>query len=296
MYDNITIPVIDYGSIFDITKNTDNTQFIIFGCAYASHRLLANSVPRVTEWRLGVFGTCLGGNIDIFRQMVKFRSQIESVEYEATIITGFLLACFYGNYELVKYMISNHREFIDVYDPYELIQQGFSEACYSGERDTIDLLLSYGVKSVNFSLRMACAGGHLDIVKFLIQKGAKDFQEAINTASLFGHISIVELLAVNASVDLNVALTYACSGGNLDVINRLIILGANDYNNGLCWACSDGHLHIVKRMIECGARNWRDGIVYACGSGHIDIAKYLKFKYGHSTNSRRRKNIRIKHI
>ena len=76
---------------------------------------------------------------------------------------GFFEACLSGNIEIVHLLIQKGAYIWDL---------GLFGACSNGHIEIAHLLIEKGANDWNFGLRGACKGGHTEIAKLMIQKGA----------------------------------------------------------------------------------------------------------------------------
>jgi len=185
-------------------------------------------------------------------------------------------------------------------DPQSLI-----DACYYGDRETVENLINTGV-DINArnqdgvtALSYASDRGHMDIVKLLLANNAEVNamsnigSTALMNASYMGHVKIVkELVASGADVnaqsnDGTTALMNAAAQGYKEIA-EILLANAADVNacekcglNALWNAISSGHDDIVKVLVSHGADvNTRanDGttaLMNAAFTGSTDIVKRL---------------------
>lgn len=199
----------------------------------------------------GLYGACRGGNLEIF---LTYKNKLEKLDSKI-VDSIFINTC-------------------------------LGEACYSGNLDLVQLIISYGANNWNDGLAKACLGCHLEIIKFMLLKGAsvnwlnknislyyicknndvdivEFFMENYNyksesglcDACRSGNMKIVELMTKKHTYDWNQCLEDACSGGNIEIVNFMIKKGATRWNSGLYGACINRHLNFVKLMLQYGANN-----------------------------------------
>jgi ankyrin repeat protein len=191
----------------------------------------------------------------------------------------------------------------------------FIDACYYGDRATVEGLLAAGVdinarnKEGVTALAYAADRGHLDIVKILLAHDAdvnaksRIGSTALINAAYMGHAGIVqELIAGGADVnaqsnDGTSALMNAAARGHKQVVLMLLAHGADvdareKYGLAALWnAISSGHNDIVVLLINSGtdvnarANDGTTALMNAAFTGNLDVVKLL-LKAGAHVNAK----------
>ncbi len=170
----------------------------------------------------------------------------------------YILACKYGNLELIQWIHSNINNYPQKND------LGFTISCEFGFYENAKWFYSFGTIDItandNRSFRLVCHRGHLEMAKWIY---------SINSD--------------NISFNRSVVFSSSCATGQFEVIKWLKdISGPNifgDANTGFKWSCSQGHLDIAKWIYEHEIIIFNDirekSFEYACLNGHYEVAKWL---------------------
>lgn len=185
--------------------------------------------------------------------------------------------------------------------------------CYSGELNTVRILLKYIDKDAicfdhsayeniiwkdrhltNNPLVFASKNGYLNIVSELIKHGASvnscdGSNTPLTAACRNGYLDIVIEL-INAQADINIGynwytpLAAACENGHVDIVKELTTAGAdvNEYidNAPITLASKNGHLTIVQKLLSYNANvnpddYFQTPLSAACYNGHLITAQTL---------------------
>ncbi|CAE8612025.1 unnamed protein product [Polarella glacialis] len=171
------------------------------------------------------------------------------------------------------------------------------EACTSGHRETVEMLLEHGSNPSQATMRdqstpviLASLYGHAAVVELLLQKGADataaktDGFNSLRAACGNGHAAVVSLLlqhlAVPAgSAEARHALASACANGQLAVARILIEHGipataaAADGTTALMQACMSGHREVAVLLLVHGADV--EGALATCHRGLAGVRRVL---------------------
>lgn len=224
------------------------------------------------------------GNLNIFKQLLKFNVDIESLTADGRNILH--IAALNGSYSICKYILENRKDLFDITDRYNMNPAHW--AALAGQVSILELLSHYGC---NLSVRtpkyeenivfFACIGESCDVCKFV---GCNK--------------DMAELLHATNSMGLN-SIQYAAKSGNLEVFRYLCEMGVNIRNkskqtgkNCLHTACEKGNIEICRYILE--ERNDRTLITqldkheqhvghYAAKSGNIEILELLIEKLSDTT-------------
>ncbi|XP_046563927.1 uncharacterized protein LOC124272766 [Haliotis rubra] len=215
------------------------------------------------------------------------------------------VACFGGNVDICKYLLSNDIAGIESRGQYN--RTPLMIAANKGHREMFDLLVSKGcdlsVVDGNRSniLHVACVGGNVDICKYLLSNDIAGIESRgqynrtpLMIAANKGHREMFDFL-VSKGCDLSVVdgnrsniLHVACLGGNVDICRYLLsndivgIESRGQYNRTpLMVAASNGHRELFDFLVSKGCHlsvvdGDGDNILHvACLGGNVDICKYL---------------------
>lgn len=181
--------------------------------------------------------SCESKNINIINKLY------DSVDKQ-TVRTGFIMACFFGNQNIIEYLFSASKE------DRSLISYGNCNSIYNafegGHYETVMWLIDRCDKKINFNkcFIYACRGGEMQLITFLIKEKK-----------------------VNIHVSEELPLRIACFKGNMELADLLLKKGANlkllfptDYilkydpikiclDDCVINAYQNNHLHII--MLLC---------------------------------------------
>ncbi|XP_048246276.1 ankyrin repeat domain-containing protein 17-like isoform X2 [Haliotis rufescens] len=158
-----------------------------------------------------------------------------------------LLACWGGNEEIVKYIISH--DDVDIDGRGQSGRTPLMAAAYKGHGKVFDLLVD---KEADLTLvddagdnvlHVACLGGHVDIVSRVLELGKVDINKQgqcsrtpLMVAARLGHKEIFDLLVTERADALteddhrNTILHLACEGGLIDIVEYVLSLGTVNIN------------------------------------------------------------------
>jgi ankyrin repeat protein len=191
--------------------------------------------------------TAMLGYQKIFEKLLEWCPEIDISVFNHE---PFRLACQYGHYGIVVYLLDNYTIPIDICD--------------------------------NYAFRYACKGGYLNIVNHLITLCPTmelTNYHAITRASKNGSYDIVKLLIDHNLHHINDVFYAACESGNLELVNFLKKYITTTINpECLIIACQYGYIDIVKFLYENGvpvdALQYR-AFILAVKNNHIDIITFL---------------------
>ena len=169
--------------------------------------------------------------------VVKWCLENGSTGFLADRIDALLVAAFYGNIKVVKFLINKCN------NTYNQINNALSGAAVIGCLEIVKLLIAAGadVRSFNNNA-LLCASytKHLEVVKLLIDEGADIHAQndsALRNASETGNLELVKLLinkGANIHADNNVAVRMAAKNLKLEVVKFLIDRGADIHAQNDC--------------------------------------------------------------
>ncbi|XP_071085979.1 ankyrin repeat domain-containing protein 50-like [Haliotis cracherodii] len=158
-----------------------------------------------------------------------------------------ILACWGGNEEIVKYIISH--DDVDIDGRGQSGRTPLMAAAYKGHGKVFDLLVD---KEADLTLvddagdnvlHVACLGGHVDIVSRVLKLGKVDINKQgqcsrtpLMVAARLGNNEIFDLLvteradALTEDDDRNTILHLACEGGHIDIVKYVLSLDTVNIN------------------------------------------------------------------
>lgn len=89
-------------------------------------------------------------------------------------------------------------------------------ACFSGNMNLIEFVISSGAKNWNAGLIGGCKSGNKEVIEYMIKKGANNWNEALFKACEEGNKVIIELMVNKGADNWPHAFYYAYSFGNKD--------------------------------------------------------------------------------
>lgn len=141
-------------------------------------------------------------------------------------------ACNYRNMRLIKLLFDKVTDL----SPVNLGSILYS-ACYSGDRNIVDFVISKGANDWNRGLSGACDGGYVYLAQMMIKRGANNLYSVFAAIISTKKINIIKLFDRCDISDLNKALTIACEKRAYYNIKKIIRAGATACYNEKC----DGH-------------------------------------------------------
>lgn len=144
-------------------------------------------------------------------------------------------------------------------------------ACYDNNIQLVNILIELDTNNkmdYNIGLTNACASGHKKIIDIMIQHGANDWDFSLTSACSNNHRDIAELM-INHGADINRGLMGACGSGNKEMINFLIKRSYPvelNWSLGLSIACDTKHKNKFKHMFNASA-NYQDIIDFMIKKG-----------------------------
>lgn len=126
-------------------------------------------------------------------------------------------ACSQGNARIVKFIIRN-----SINDMDDAIYNSFCVACFEGNLEILKLLISTGHEfDWNKGLLNACSGGYVEMVEFVISKGGNDWNRGFKGGCCSGNFKTAVLM-VNKGADLSLALHEACIMKFVDMVEYIL--------------------------------------------------------------------------
>lgn len=194
--------------------------------------------------------------------------------YSKKILKKYLFyACFYGNLNLVKYLISQGAK-----NPINKIQ---SNEIVNG---TLPMWIEHTMNSAYDDMNSA----YDEILKYLIDHYLQSeplnpmnkLEKILKSAIHHHRFSLASyLISKGVKIELDNHTVYHLENKNLDIVKSILSQNADiDHHNGylLVKACEKGDLTRVKFLIAQGAKmENRDAIHGAIKKGHLNIIKYL---------------------
>lgn len=78
------------------------------------------------------------------------------------------------------------------------LKEGFSKACYSGNKELVEFLIEKGANNWNDGLDNSCLSGrNIEIVKMMIEQGSFSFDFSLVCATESGNKEIIDILVEN---------------------------------------------------------------------------------------------------
>ena len=238
------------------------------------------------------------GDLDSLKNSLKFVDDVNSIYFEQKTLLFFAIVA--NQFEIVKYLVSigsnvNSLNGDSLFTPFEM-------ACYIGNMDVIQFLLSHGAlvsqNELNYDgMSGAIEGGHLNVVKFLINNLNYNVNEKLSIyerSPIFFAIEHKQYDIFNYLIllgaDLNfrdkdevTPLIYCAIISCFDYAKYLITYGA-DINlalsgnqTALYFAVKNNDLEMVKLLLNSGAlfsKNYQE-ITLAIRNHFNDLAIYL---------------------
>lgn len=214
-------------------------------------------------------------NKDLIEQILIYKKKVEEVMENKHPLN---IACYFGFFEVVKFMIENGYN-VDQKDKYKR-RTPLHNACIKGHLEIVQYLVEKGAdihkkdKDKWDALYFASKKGILDVVKFLLSKGANPNNKYGKRNETCLHIAIryenfetaIELIKggakdfiVHQEDDYASLLNYACSAGKMDLVKVLIEHGADPNiadlfgETALMYAAINSCTDIVELLLSRGA-------------------------------------------
>lgn len=218
-------------------------------------------------------------------------------------------ACYKGNVDMVRNMITNENKSFKTYD---VMIHCFKNACKGGHFEIFDILNDYKYimtlsdQSLHDCFHDACQGGNLDICEQLVRmfdcnygyetslekeeiKKNIDlfFSDGLRGACKGGKLEICVwcmnfLHKIETSDNIHNLLYLASQSGVIEVVNLIILYDSIfntiwdwDWDTALEHACIGGCVEIAKLFVAYGANDFDGGLLKACENEKPDMIKYM---------------------
>ncbi|XP_071094732.1 putative ankyrin repeat protein RF_0381 [Haliotis cracherodii] len=254
------------------------------------------------------------GHKEVFNVLVRKNADVLVIESSNDGILH--LACFGGNMEIIKYILTNCS--IDVNDVGE---DGFTAAMIAaskGRKDMFDLLLqnradlSLVDDTKNNILHKACEGGNMELVKHIFEQNTVEINSQSDIgwtpameAAYEGHLEVLKLL-VSKGADLtlvndedNNILHVALEGRHMEVVKYVLTYDLVDVNSRgnenrtpVIFAATEGLVEIFDLIVRKGAdlssiTDDKENVLHvACEEGNTEIVKYVLTQNAVNINAR----------
>ena len=227
-----------------------------YACKYEHMELVKLLIPFCREFGLGFVGACESGNIKLLNKIQRRRPE-SYVVYTHKFIHANKTALYK---EVIKFLN------LSVFDDPNTLPA----ACYSGDTDLVQYLMSLGYDNWNRGLKFAARGGKLGTARMMIAKGATNISKAMIIACSCGFVDIVtEILTLDVLSNETLNSMFCNSMFSPDMNVAKLILGVigsllPDYVNlASTHAAMSGNPIAIRYMLELGARNY-DSMIFHC--------------------------------
>jgi ankyrin repeat protein len=225
-----------------------------------------------------------GGNISIIKILldkgVKIRKKTNiNVLQDAPMYAAGKL----GNIQIINRLLK-------IFNTKKDIDFCMSGACYGGNNNVIDQMISLGASDWSSAFSSACCGKQYIIAKMLIEH-IIDFRRIFARVCGTGNLDFIKFVIscdVNVIPECSSGITMACRNGHIDVVKYLLELGGNPKPTAFRVACLCKQYDIVMILIEYMIKNKIEycdsGLVSSCMSGDIKLIHLMIEKGATSFN------------
>lgn len=183
---------------------------------------------------------CEYGNIQTVKLLIRYASSYSNIN------KGLAVACEYGHVDIVEYFIMSEADNWN---------KALQAACYGGHVGLVRRIFEcdkYKSVNINEGFLNACQSGNLETIKFMIDKKATNTDRGLEMACKGGNLELVEFMLTEGYLKKD--KSNSDNSDNSD----------NNWENGLLDSCYYGHTKVAELMITKGATNLKEGLRYTC--------------------------------
>ena len=243
-------------SILSMCNKFDLEIGLQYACRYEQFDMIKLLLPHCSDRWYGFIGAIESGNLSLVKRM-----QNPALQDRYLYGYKFIHA---NRTAMYKEVI----EFLNV--PGANDMHSLPAACYSGDKDLIQYVISRGCNNWNRGLKYAVIGNKLYSARIMLAMGAFNIMKAIGIACERGYKDIFNELWTLDRLDnnsLNALFCTAMFGPDLTiadiVLEKIGSLQAKYVNVAALSAAMSGNPDAVRYMLKYGARNY-DSMIFHC--------------------------------